>query len=63
MRGGEDRRLEAAIEAKRRELVAATSSEKKRQAWYAMKALIESRTAGQVWRMERQRGLRPAGDA
>lgn len=53
-----DARLEAEIEAKRLELVAAQTREERRRAWDAMRALIESRTAEQVWRMERERGLR-----
>jgi len=53
-----DARLEAAIEALRQELIAAQTREERRRAWEAMRGLIESRTAGQVWRMERERGLR-----
>lgn len=53
-----DVRLEAAIETRRQELIAAQTREERRRAWEAMRSLIESRTAAQVWRMERARGLR-----
>ncbi len=56
-----DERLEAAIEAKRQELLTARTREERMAAWHGMRGLIEARSPGQVWRLEVQKGLRPAG--
>lgn len=58
MSASQDARLEAAIEARRQELLAAATAEKRRDAWYSMKALIEARSVGQVRRMELERNLK-----
>jgi hypothetical protein len=53
-----DAYLEELIEAQRAKLVSAQSPQERKDAWYSMKSLIESRSPQRIRQMEVVRGLR-----
>ncbi len=61
----DDWRLERAIGRARRDLIRAESRDEQRAAWRCLRALIAARSAAQIARMERAKGLAPRnrGDA
>ena len=53
-----DEALETAIDAACRTLAAAGNRQQRRQAWWRLRRLVNQRSAQQVARLERERGLR-----